>query len=283
MPTSSLLRRAALPLGLALLLTTAAALAQDGAAAPRPAPPTPATPGNPATSSGPAAPVATGGVAGAGVPAAGVAAPTGRVRANFSGTWRIDPKASDDPAKLNDMPGGRGPGGGAMGGRGGRPRGPAIDPNQGTMPGEGFDGSDRPEKERQEAEGRKAGREFGRLEIFHDGDEFDLTDGMQISRVLKVGGQPTEVFTPRGSMKAAAVWEGEAMVVTERNPDGRVMRTRQFMLSADKQVLTVREVRHMPGKDGDLTMTLVYRRDQPGSHPDDPPGEGDGRGDKRGR
>jgi hypothetical protein len=281
MSTSSLLRRAALPLGLILLVTAAAAVAQDGSAAPRP---TPTTPGNPATSSGPASPVPTGGVAGGGAPAAGVAAPAARLRANFSGAWRMDPRASDDPAKINDMPGGRGPGGGPNGGRGGgRPRGPALDPNQGTMPGEGFDGSDRPEKERMEAEGRKAGREFGRLEIFHDGDEFDLTDGMQISRVLKVGGQPTEVFTPRGSMKAAAAWEGEAMVVTERNPDGRVMRTRQFMLSADKQVLTVREVRHMPGKDGDLTMTLVYRRDQPGSHPDDPQDEGDDRGAKKGR
>ncbi len=298
MSTSSLLRRAALPLGLALLVS-AAALAQDGTAANRPAPARPTTPANPtgpanptdpATSSGPAVPavpaVTGGGPAGSGAtsggaPTAGVATPAPKLRPNLSGTWRMDPKASDDPSKINERPGGPGgPGGGrgmgggrggAMGGRGGL----SPDPDGGKMPGEGFDGSDKPEKERQAAEGRQAGREFGRLEIFHDGDEFDLTDGMQISRVLKIGGQPTDVFTPRGTMKAAATWEGDALVVNERNPDGRVMRTRQFMLSTDKQVLTVREVRHMPGKDGDATMTLVFRREQPGSHRDDQPGQGD--------
>ncbi len=270
MVITTLRRLRTLPAALALL-TAGIALAQD-----RPAPVRPdATP--PAAAPVPAAPA----VAPAATPAAV------RAHANFSGTWRMDPKASDDPSKLNPMPG-NGPGGG-MGGRGGRgPRGPAIDPSSGKMPGEGFDGADRPEKDRAEAAGRQTGREFGRLEIFHDGDEFDLTDGMQISRMLKIGGQPTEVFTPRGSMKAAAAWEGEALVVTERNPEGRVMRTRQFMLSADKQVLTVREVRHMPGKDGDLSMTVVYRREQPGGQPDDEQGPGHrpappgGQGDKRG-
>lgn len=279
MSISKLMRR---PVLLAALTLVAAgtALAQDRPDPARPASPPPGGGVAPATPATPTTPTTGGG------PAVGKAPPA-RAHANFSGTWRMDPKASDDPSKLSPMPG-NGPGGGPGRGPGRGNRGPAVDPNAGKMPGEGFDGSDRPEKERHEAEGRRTGREFGRLEIFHDGDEFDLTDGMQVSRVLKIGGQPTEVFTPRGSMKAAAAWEGEALVVTESNPEGRVMRTRQFMLSADRQVLTVREVRHMPGKDGDLAMTVVYRREQPGARPDDDHApddgrQGDGRGDKRGR
>lgn len=202
--------------------------------------------------------------------ASATAVPTGVPAAahpDFSGDWKLDPKASDDPAAI---PGGdgRGKGGhggqGSPGGRGGRGqgggRGPAADPNSGRMPGESFDGSDGPERDRDEAMGRQSAREFGQLEIFHAGDEFNLTDGMQISRMLRIGGQPTEVFTPRGTVKAAAAWDGGALVVTESDPQGQVRRTRQFLLSNDGGTLTVREIRHGPGKDGDHALTMVYRR-----------------------
>ncbi len=195
---------------------------------------------------------------------------------DFSGHWKLDPKASDDPAKMGGGPGGPGgrPGGGRGGGRGGGPgggpvggSGPAMDPNQGRMPGEGFDGSEGEAGERAQAAGRQAAREFGLLEIFHEGDEFDLTDGMQVSRMLRIGGEPTEVFTPRGSVKAAAAWEGEALVVTERDPQGQVRRTRQFRLSGDRSTLTVKEIRQLPGKEGNAVMSLVYRRVAPETKP----------------
>ncbi len=227
----SLLRCAAVPAGLTLLL--GGALAAD-------------TP--PATTPAVVAPAVT-------------AAAPARARPDFSGSWQLDPKASDDPAMI---PGGgeRGQGGpGSGGGRGaGSRRGPTADPNQGTMPGEGFDGSDAPERDRDEAAGRQSAREFGQLEIFHSGDEFDLTDGMQVSRMLTIGGQPTEVFTPRGPAKATAAWDYDALLVTESDPQGQVRRTRQFQLSADGGTLTVREIRHRPGKEGNHTMTMVYRR-----------------------
>jgi len=183
---------------------------------------------------------------------------------DFSGHWKLDPKASDDPARMGGGPGG-GRGGGPGGGRGGS--GPALDPNQGKMPGEGFDGSEGEAGKRAEAAGRQAAREFGLLEIFHEGDEFDLTDGMQISRMLRIGGEPTEVFTPRGSVKAAAAWEGDALVVTERDPQGQVRRTRQFRLSGDRSTLTVKEIRQLPGKEGNAVMSLVYRRVAPETKP----------------
>ncbi|MBK7047109.1 MAG: hypothetical protein IPH48_11515 [bacterium] len=195
---------------------------------------------------------------------------------DFSGHWKLDPKSSDDPARMGGGPAGPGGPGGPGGGRGGGPggpgggrgrNGPALDPNQGKMPGEGFDGSEGEAGERAQAAGRQAAREFGLLEIFHEGDEFDLTDGMQISRMLRIGGEPTEVFTPRGSVKAAAAWEGDALVVTERDPQGQVRRTRQFRITGDRSTLTVKEIRQLPGKEGNAVMSLVYRRVEPETKP----------------
>jgi len=210
-------------------------------------------------------------------PAPSMAAPAAAdTRPDFSGRWQLDPRASDDPARMGQgqRPGG-GPGGGMGGGPGGgmgrggggmgRGGGPSVDPSSGTMPGEGFDGSGDAARERQEAAGRQSAREFGLLEIFHAGDELDLTDGMQISRSLRIGGDPVEVFTPRGSVKAAAAWDGDTLVLTERDPRGEVRRTRQLILGADGNTLTVKEIHHMPGKGGNQVMTMVYRRqDDPG-------------------
>lgn len=185
-------------------------------------------------------------------------------RPDFSGRWQLDPKASDDPAALGPAPG-RGRGSGRPGG--GPGRGPATDPGSGRMPGEGFDGGDSAARERDEAAGRRSAREFGRLEIFHAGDEFDLTDGMQVSRTLRIGGEPVEVFTPRGTVRAAAAWEGASLVLTERDETGRVRRTRQLLLGPDPNTLTVKEIRHAPGGAGDLALTLVYRRQDGAAKP----------------
>jgi hypothetical protein len=194
-------------------------------------------------------------------------------RPDFSGLWQLDPKASDDPAALGPGPG-RGPGGGPGGpGRGGRGRGggmgggPASDPGGGRMPGQGFDGEESQANERDEAAGRRSAREFGHLEIFHAADELNLTDGMQISRSLRIGGAPAEVFTPRGTVRAAAVWEGQSLVLTERDAQDQVRRTRQLILSPDRSTLTVKEIRHLPGKDGSQTLTMVYRRQDGAERP----------------
>lgn len=181
-----------------------------------------------------------------------------RPRPNLSGTWVLDTRASDDPARVPGS--GQGQGGDPMGGGS---RGPAIDPNSGRVPGEGFDGAENPANEKAEAAGRQAAREFSVLEIFHDGDEFDLTDGMEISRMLRIGGELTNVFTPHGVVKATAAWESDALVVTESDAQGQVWRSHHFLLSAGGNTLTVRQIRQQPGKKGGTdALTLVYRRQE---------------------
>ena len=236
MSIHALFRCAAVPAGLTLLL--GGAVAQPGPEA-APAPPAIAAP-DPAIAAPdtlkPAAPA--------------------RARPNLSGTWLLDPRASDDPARV---PGAGDEQGNPVGGS----RGPSPDPNQGKVPGEGFDGSEIPANEKAEAAGRQAAREFSELEIFHAGDEFDLTDGMQISRMLRIGGQPTDIFTPHGVMKATAAWEKDTLVVTERDPQGQMRRAHHFLISPGGNTLTVRQIRHQPGKKGpDDAHTLVYRRQE---------------------
>jgi hypothetical protein len=250
MSIPALLRCAAIPATVTLLLGSALAASEPG---PAPDPPAVATP----DTVKPAAPP--------------------RALPNLSGSWRLDPKASDDPSRVPGGGQGQGQGqgqgkgqgqgqGGGPGGGGGR--GPALDPNQGRVPGEGFDGSEDPANEKAQAAGRQAAREFSELEIFHDGDEFDLTDGMEISRMLRIGGQPTDVFTPHGVVKATAAWENDTLVVTERDAQGQVWRSHHFLISAGGSTLTVRQIRQQPGKKaGADALTLVYRRQEDPAKP----------------
>lgn len=183
---------------------------------------------------------------------------------DFSGTWHLDPRSSDDPAQVF------GGAEGAGGREGRRPGGdrrtlprPSMDPDRTHDQGPGFVGSGRSERGLAKGMAEETTREAGRLEIFQSGDEFNLTDGMQVSRTLRIGGEPAEVLTPRGLMKASATWEGEILAITERDPKGEARRTRQFSLNADRSVLTVRDIRHRPGKDGELALTMIYRHEAP--------------------
>jgi len=103
-------------------------------------------------------------------------------------------------------------------------------------------------------------RAFGSLEIFQSGAEFDLTDGMDVSRALRIGGEPSDVYTPRGRARATAVWEGPQLVVTETPEDGRGQVVRRLQLIEGTGQLLVSETRTPPGGDKPVTIRLVYDR-----------------------
>jgi len=89
--------------------------------------------------------------------------------------------------------------------------------------------------------------------------------------MLRIGGQPTDVFTPHGIVKATAAWENDALVVTERDAQGQVWRSHHFLISAGGNTLTVRQIRQQPGKKaGADALTLVYRRQEDPGKPQDP-------------
>ena len=98
---------------------------------------------------------------------------------DLSGEWVLNEKASDDPDTIMRRARGAGGGNGDMPGGGGGGKG-----------GGGRGGGGRPE-----AEGASGGPGAGMLEryralsVFHEAGEIDITDGMDISRLLHIDGQ----------------------------------------------------------------------------------------------
>jgi len=142
-------------------------------------------------------------------------------RPDLTGTWVLDESASDDvaailKAAMGERPqgqrpgGGRGGRGGGMGGRGGG-RGGSVG---------GGDEGERPDPSaRIEALARNIKSGAERLEIFHAGDEINLTDGTGLSQLL-ICGKESVVWTPRGERTAVADWDGDVLRVTMKPKEG---------------------------------------------------------------
>lgn len=184
---------------------------------------------------------------------------------DLSGDWVLDREASDDPRTVLRPPRDSGMGGGGMGGggtgRGGMGRGGM---GRGGM-GRGGMGGGRPSGEMPTNRGGEDGgpaaglaKRIGKLTIFHAGDEIDLTDGLEISRLLRTDGKPAKVWTERGQVEATASWQGESLVVNWRG--GGVDRTSRFTLSGDGSRLEVLEEIVRPGGEDKSTLKLVYNR-----------------------
>jgi len=170
------------------------------------------------------------------------------LHADLSGLWVLNSEQSDDPAAVirearSGGGGGRGGGGRGGGGRGGGGRG-----------GGGQRQDDTAERPDQQMAARIA-----RLEIFHDDLEFNLTDGLDISRLLYTDGRESTVWTEQGEMKATAIWQGETLVVTWQGGRGGD-RTTRLSLAENGQLLLVREQMNPRGQDRTVTLDLVYDR-----------------------
>lgn len=179
---------------------------------------------------------------------------------DLSGRWRLNERLSDDMHKVmqQTMSRSRPQGGGRGQGRGrgmGGGRGP-----DGGGPGAGSRGgqeapSDRMRKGADEMRKRQAS-----LEIFQEGTELNITDGLEITRLLNTDGQPHPLWTEQGQATATARWQGDTLQVTWQNKRHPEPRTRHYQLSEDGKRLVVTEEVPLPGQKEMTTVKLVYDR-----------------------
>lgn len=184
---------------------------------------------------------------------------------DLSGVWVLNEQASDDPVTaLRPANGGSRPGGGMAGPGGGRRGGPGggMGGRGRGMGNDGGEGGGAPPRERQGADRALAlQKRLSRLQIFMAGDEFNLTDGLDISRVLRTDGRTATVWTERGEQQATASWQGGALLVAWTGGRGPG-RTTRFELAPEGNQLVVLEQLVRPGEEEPVTLRLVYDRQE---------------------
>lgn len=186
---------------------------------------------------------------------------------DLSGTWQLNTAKSDDPAQVmrkamgGDRPQGERPGGGGgmrggggmAGGRGGG-RGGMGGGDQMGSGGGGRDSQDMAKR------GEEARQRNARLEIFLEGVELNVTDGLDITRLLHTDGRQDKIWTERGEVEATARWEGPALTVRWAGPRDKTGTVRRYELSEDGATLTVTDERPLPGQDKTVKIRMVYDR-----------------------
>ena len=135
---------------------------------------------------------------------------------DLSGTWELNPDASDNPREVLGNRRGQGPRAGARSDSGAR----------------GFGRPGRPE-------GRRGGGTGDRVLTITQADEtVTLTHGPRRSISFTPNGVAVTKQGRGGERQVTAKWEGEVLVVEHSGPRGGSM-TRSFQLSADGQQLIV--------------------------------------------
>ncbi len=197
---------------------------------------------------------------------------------NLTGYWTINEKLSDDlqQVMMKAMGGGRGGGkggggghgggGGGMGGGGrgggmgggGRGGGMGGGGRGGGMSGGGGDSSANNPQAQKRAEEMK--QQYSRLEIFQDGDELNVTNGLDITRLLYTDGRTNTIWTQRGEAAATAIWEGSTLVIRWKTRQETLARVRYYSLDEEKKRLTVSEEIQIPNKDEVVKIRMVYDR-----------------------
>ena len=181
---------------------------------------------------------------------------------NFTGNWTLNKKMSDNIQPPNPQGGqgkgqsqGKGGGGGGRGG-GGRGGGGRGGGGSGSMGGS-MGGSQQPSMKDQQQIMRLQ-KEMAHLEIFHDGVEINVTNGLDISRLLFTDGRIMNIWTQRGEANATAKWNGSTLEVTWKTRQDTKSRVRRYSISDDGLRLTLQVQRRMPQGDKFKEMTLVY-------------------------
>lgn len=191
---------------------------------------------------------------------------------NLTGNWVLNEKESDDFAEVmrEAMGGSQGKGGGSMqgggkgggrggGGGGGRGGGGGGGSHGGGMGDSGQDPSKAAKTQQRLARARE---EYSRLEIFHDGIELNVTNGLDITRLLFTDGRQMNIWTQQGEAKATATWQKRTLIVEWKTRQDTMNRIRYYTLSEGGQQLTMTESRRLPGQDKTVKITMVYDRNK---------------------
>ena len=175
---------------------------------------------------------------------------------NFTGKWTLNKQMSDpiQPARPQGGPSGGGKSGGGMsGGRGGGGRGGGGRDGGGQGGGGAQQSSAQDQQKNQRLE-----NELSRLEIFQDGIEMNVTNGLDISRLLFTDNRTMTIWTQRGEAKANAHWDGSTLIVQWKTGQDAMSCIRRYTLSDSGFRLTVTEKLRQPESDKYREMTLVY-------------------------
>ncbi len=171
---------------------------------------------------------------------------------NLTGNWILNVKASDDMAAVmreamgggQNMGGGRGSGGGRGGGRKGG--------------GMGNSGDDPPRQAKAQQRLARMQEEYSRMEIFHDGIELNVTNGLDISRLLFTDGRRMNIWTQQGEANATAHWQDRTLIVEWKTSQDTMSRIRNYTLSETGYQLVMTETRRLPGQDKTVKIRMVY-------------------------
>ena len=183
---------------------------------------------------------------------------------NLTGNWVLNEKQSDDFAEVmrEAMGGSQGKGGGGMkgGGQGGGGGGRGGGGRGGGGQGGGMSDSGQDPNKAAKTQQRlaRAREEYSRLEIFHDGIELNVTNGLDISRLLFTDGRQMNIWTQQGEAKATATWQKRTLIVEWKTRQDTMNRIRYYTLSEGGMQLTMTESRRLPGQDKTVKITMVY-------------------------
>ena len=188
--------------------------------------------------------------------------PAGTPTERISGKWILNEKHSESFDKLarrgrpSGVRGG-GPGGGLKGGRGG---------GMGGGPGGGNGGAPGGDEDRNTTQNRKMDprthmkKKFERLEIYINGLELNVTDGLDITHLLYTDARQVTIWTERGEAKAQALWSGDELEVRWQASNGDTARIRYYIPSEDGQTLTVVDRLRQPDSEEFVSLQMVYDR-----------------------
>lgn len=97
-----------------------------------------------------------------------------------------------------------------------------------------------------------------RLVIFHEGDEFNVTDSQDIMMSVRTDGGRTERWTPRGQEFVSASETAKGLVVRSEMESGP-SRSTVYALDDDGRLVVVHTLRP-PRADKSIELKMVYDR-----------------------